>query len=302
MRPSLSLARSCLAILTAFAVSSADGAETRIRPEPGSRSLKIKVGEKVSSYHLASRGEPLEFRVVGPGPIRVCTRYLFPVGSSSPTASYQVRLAIDGVVLRTLSEEAQTTTRATSPDGRAVGALRKEIVVLPAGSHRLRVFPTDPATEIAVRLFRGYGSPKKIAWVHFAPESYERAVRLHSGESETVYYRFSVDKPIAFPINGPVPVKLMTRLDFGVERGYQQTYTIKVFLDDVLHATFSLKATASHTSTFPDLGEITPGLARECHFDVPQGRHRVRVALDCTTARSASLRVLIPKKAVTNGG
>lgn len=302
MRFPLSLMNVIVVSLLAAWAPAAEGAPTRLRPAPDSRSLRIVVGEKASTYHLATRARPLEFKVEGPGPVRVYTRYLFPHGSAASTASYAVRCAIDGVALRTLTETAPISTRATSPDGRAVGALRKNVVMLPAGTHTLRVFPTEADAEIGVRLFRGYGSPKKISWVPFAPDSYERAARLHSGESETVYYRFGSDKPLGFRINGPVYVRLMTRLDFGLERTYQQDYRIKVYVDEELVRVFSLRTKASHTSAYPELPEVTPGLARDCYFEVPGGRHRVRVELDCATARSASLRVLIPKKAVTNGG
>jgi hypothetical protein len=302
MRDSLFLKRVLVAVLAAASVSAAAAAPSRIRPEPGSRSIKLKLGTKESTYHLATRAIPLVFKVEGPTPIRVFTRYFFPPGSSAASASYAVRFVIDGVELRTVSEQAPVSSRATSPDGRMVGALRSDLVMLPSGTHRLRVFPSDATTEIGVRLFRGYGSPKKIAWVPFAPDSYEQAARLHSGESEDVYYRFSVDKPAQFRINGPVPVKLLTRLDFGLERSYQQTYTIKIFLDGRLEKSFSLESRASHTSSYPELGEVTPGLARDSYFEVPRGRHEIQVVLDCTTARSAGLRVLIPKRAVTNGG
>ncbi|MFH1679546.1 MAG: hypothetical protein ABIH26_02765 [Candidatus Eisenbacteria bacterium] len=302
MRFPLSLTWLLVWILAAAVAAPVEAASSRLRPEPGSKSMRISVGGKRSTYHVATREAPLEFRVHGPGPVRVCTRYLYPGEDKAAPIEYRVRLEIDGVELRTLEEVAAPDVRARAADGNPVGSFEKEAVLIPSGSHRLRIFPAEAGSAVAVRLFKGYGTPKKIAWVSFAPESYARALRLHAKESETIYYRFDVDKPVAFRIYGPLTVRVMTRLDFGLERASSQLYTIKVLVDGDLLASVPMKSKASHTSSYPDLPEITPGVARTFEFDVPKGKHQVQITLDCTSARSAALRILIPRRAVRNGG
>ena len=102
-------------------------------------------------------------------------------------------------------------------------------------------------------------------------------------------------------INGPVRMKALTRLDFNHERGYSKSYAIQISIDGTLHRTSRLTAKASATSIYPDLPDITPGVGKTFYLDVPEGRHEIAIALTNTTANAAAIRLLIPKKAVTNG-
>jgi hypothetical protein len=300
--PLFSLKWFSVSVLAAAMAAPAEAASTRILPEQGATSLRISIGGKRSTYHAATRETPLEFRVQGPAPVRLCTRYLYAESETAEPKEYRVRLEINGVELRTVEEVAAPDHRARTADGLPVGSFEKAVVLIPSGTHRVRVFPTEERHAIAVRLFKGYGTKKSTAWVSFAPASYERAVRLHAKESETIYYRFSADKPIGFRIHGPLTVRAMTRLDFGMERASSQMYRIKVFVDGKLLSNIPLKTKASHTSAYPELPEITPGLARTIEFDIPKGRHDVSIALDGATSRTAALRILIPQRAVRNRG
>jgi len=300
--PLSSLNRLFVCVLAAAIAAPAAAASTRILPEPGAASIRISIGGKRSTYHVATRETPLEFRVQGPAPVRLCTRYLYAESEAAEPKEYRVRIEIDGVELRTVGEVAAPDHPARTADGLPVGSFEKSIVLIPSGSHRVRVFPPEEGQTVAVRLFKGYGTKKQAAWVSFAPASYERAVRLHAKEAETVYYRFSADKPIGFRIYGPLRVRAMTRLDFGMERASSQMYRIQVFVDGKLLTSVPLKTKPSHTSVYPELPEITPGLARTIEFEIPKGRHDVSIALDCATSRTAALRILIPQRAVRNRG
>jgi hypothetical protein len=286
--------------LSLLAAPASEAAQRRIRPERGATSVKLQIGPNARTYHVASRQSPVTYKIAGPATVRVASRLLF-AGSPEP-ASYAIRVEVDGVLVRTIQEEAGVSTRAKDPGGKPVGTLENDLVLIPSGSHDVRLVPEDAASRVAVRVFRGSRGTKKAAWVTFAPVSYERAVRFHSKESETVYYRFTAEKPVTFHMYGPTPVRLETRLDFGLERTTSQTYAIKVFVDGALLQTYSLKSKASHTTSYPELPEIVPGAARDASFSLNKGKHLVKVVLDATTARGAALRILIPEKAVKNGG
>jgi hypothetical protein len=290
-----------LTILLALGTSPVAAAASRIRPSGEPEAVKIRVERKLRTYHLATSRSPVEYRIDGPTPIRVLSRYLFAAGSDQQVVSYGLRIEIDGVELRTLSEEAVVSTRSTLADGEVVGSLEKAVVQIPSGSHKVLISPVEAGISVALRVLHGHGRPKQVKWVPYAPDTYEKPVRLHGRDSEAIYYRFNVDVPVTLSINGPLRVRVMTRLDFDHENGYSQAYVIKTFVDGEQIQSCPLKTRASHTSTYPELPEVTPGVARDVLFDVPEGRHEVTITLDGTTAKSASLRILIPEKAVTNG-
>ncbi|MFH1279923.1 MAG: hypothetical protein ABIK65_16290 [Candidatus Eisenbacteria bacterium] len=286
--------------LLAFAAADAGAASKRIHPTNDAEKITLRIGRGNSTYHVATAEKPFEFKIKGPTPIRVLSRLLFGGGTPADPTRYRVRLEIDGVELRTVGE---TTGPAGDSDfgGDPVGDLCKRVLTIPAGTHKVRVYPIERDLRIAVRLFRGDGRTRKPVWVSYAPETYERAIRLHARDSEYTYYRFSTGTPVTLSVHGPLRLRIMTRLDFGVERGYYQNYAIKCFLDGELIRTHNLRARPSHTSNYPDLPEITPGTGETVEMEVPKGLHRIEIGLDCTTGETASMRIMIPKRAVTNG-
>jgi len=284
-------------LLLAAGVSRA--ADVRVHPTDESTLIRVRVDGRWSTYHTATRAHPLDFEIDGPATIRVLSR-LLPGGEVVEMPdTYRIRLEVDGIPLRVLEEESGLSRRARSEGGVRVGALRRQTVRLPAGTRSLRIIPDAPDQVVALRVFRGEGSKKNIQWVSFAPQEYMMAVRLQSRETEVVYYRFGEDDPVCCEVYGPLQMKVLTRIDFEKEHGFSQKYAIKVYLDDQLVKTWPFKARVSHVSTYPDLPEITPGLGQTLMIDVPEGKHTITIQLDCTTARSASLRVFIPEKAVT---
>lgn len=285
-----------------FAVAATEGraASKRIHPTNDAEKITLQVGRNSSTYHLATAERPFEFKIKGPTPIRVLSRLLYEGGASAGPTRYRVRLEIDGVELRTVGETTEPSGDSAF-DGEPVGEIRKRILTIPAGTHKVRVYPVEENASIALRIFQGDGRTRKLVWVSYAPESYERAIRLHARDSEYTYYRFSLGTPVTLSVNGPLRLRVMTRLDFGVERGYYQNYAIKCSLDGNLIRTHNLRSRPSHTSTYPDLPEITPGTGETIEIEVPKGIHQIGIALDCTTSETASLRIMIPKRAVTNG-
>ncbi len=295
---SLALFVSLASPLTQEAAAAAKS--SRIRPSAHAGELKLRVSGKTRGYHRATAAEPVEFRIRGPIAIRVLSRYLFAPESADSVAVYALRLEIDGVEVRTFDEVAPPSRKARRRDGGGrVGTLERTLVQIPAGSHKVRLAPTDEGAAVAVRLYRGSGRPSGIKWVSYAPETYEKACRLHVRDVEETYYRFSVDTPVTLQLHGPLQLKILSRLDFGIERGYTQAYALKAYIDGELAQTFTLKSRASHTAIYPELPAVTPGRGQTVYLDVPDGEHEITVSLDCTTAQAGSLRTLIPEKAVT---
>ncbi len=284
------------------AAPGAEAASSRVKAASSAGKLTVVVDSKRVGYDLATAAKPVEVKVPGPMSIRVVSRLVFPAGSKAKKTPYSLRIEVDGVALRTLAITAGVSRAAKTQDGRALGTLERAVVQIPAGARSVHIVPVGDGVQVALRVFRGKGSKSKstVKWTPVAPETYEKAVRLHGRDSEVTYYRFGPEKPIGLTINGPATLRVITRLDFAQARGYSLTYAIKVSIDGSLVKTFSLKANASHTATYPDMREVTPGVGRDLRFDVPKGRHTVTIGLDATTAKAASLRILIPLSAVKN--
>ena len=279
----------------------ADGASKRIQVSQSAGPVTVLVGKNDSEYHVATRANPVVFRVKGPTAVRLLSRYLYaapPEGSGEIT--YRLRADIDGVSVVNLSEKAKLSTSARLDEGVPTGTLERSILRLPSGDHKVRLFPVDENDRIAVRLFRGAGT-KKLTWVSFAPNEHAGALRLHASDTEATYYRFDGETPVSVVVHGPIRMKVTTRLHFGTTAGYTQSYVVKVSLDGEAWKTYPLQAKASHTSTYPDLPEVTPGRGRIIEFEVPDGEHEVSILLDGTTSAGAALRIRVPKRELKIG-
>jgi hypothetical protein len=281
-------------VALALTVPAVAGA-ARIKPVTHGGDVSIRVAGKSSGYHRASAAHPIEIVVKGPTSIRILSRALIPPDVAAGPIAYALRVQTDGVAVQTRRVRAAVSTRATGPAGSKVGTLEREILRVAAGEHRIRISPEGAGDELAIRVLRGTGKKQKTTWISFAPEIYESAVRLHAGDAEETYYRLSATKPVEATIRGPLRMKVTSRIDFDAVNGTTQAYLLKVLLDGAEWKAFPLKARSSHTATYPDLPEITPGMGQVVDLQVPNGTHDVSFHLDGMTAAGGALRIRVPK-------
>lgn len=291
-----------VALSVCVSAPEAGAAVKRIRPVSHAGDLKILIGGKSSSYQKATKEEPIEFRIKGPKSVRLLSRYLFDTAPpEDEKVAYRLGVEIDEATLPTVKETAAISRQARLEDGGRVGTLERTVVRIPAGDHKVRVYPLDADAAVALRIFPGTGRKSKISWIPFAPERHAGSLRLHSGDKEYTYYRVNQEEPVGMTIHGPLRLKVSARLDFGAANGYTQAYVIQALLDGELWRTFPLESRASHTSTYPEFPEITPGRGRIIELEVPDGTHDVSFTLNGTTASGAALRIRVPKRDLRAG-
>ncbi len=272
----------------------------RIDPEKhaGRRGILIGESRKAMVYHRTSQEQPAEFSVQGPVPLRVIARHYSP-GRGLVTMRLRIEIEEDG------EDEAETAVIHLDPrpsntarrrDGTSVGVLRRGEIRIPAGLHRVRIYPENTTRSAVVRVFKGTPTRSAASWVPFAPHRFEQAVILHGPDSETTYYRFNKETPVGLEVLGPLRLRVTTRLDFDEVAGSTQSYVVRVLLDGEPWQVFPMSSRTSPNVFYPDLPEIAPGIAREFTVSIPQGRHDVEMYLVSTTAGGASARIRVPAR------
>jgi hypothetical protein len=276
-------------------VKAAKTATAAVRPSGHAEALKILGGKKPSTYYKMSKAAPLEFLVNGPCTFRLRARVLLGQGSADSTQ--RLRLELDGKQAGLFKVRTGASKKASLEGGAKVGLTSKAALVLPAGKHKIRVDLLKDGPGMAVKALRGIAKKKTGHLIPFAPEIYERVLRLHSKDSESTAYRFTSEKPVELTLHGPVALRMHTRLDFGQGNGVTQSYVIQVRLDGNVWKSYSLKSRASHVATYPEMPEITPGMTRSFELSVPSGSHRLNLALAGATAAGATVQIQIPSPA-----
>lgn len=270
----------------------------RVKPAAHAGVVKLRVGKKVSLYHRTTQARPAEFAVQGPVRLQVLARSIFAAAGAAPI---RLRLELDGKPVKTLRLKAVVSKKATLVEGGPVGGLYRATIEVPAGAHKVRVVPENASGMAAVRLFKGNAARGgKLKWVAFAPQTYERPLILRTGDKEETWYRFTAQKPAEMTIRGPLRLRVSTRLDFDQHAGTSQSYVVRAFID-AKSESYALKSRASQVGTYPEMGEIVPGMAQTFLIKVPAGTHQVSLRLDGTTATGATVRILVPERELKAG-
>ncbi len=273
-------------------------AVTRVKPKVHAGVVKLRVGQKTSSYHRTTQARPAQFTVHGPTRLQILARNLFLPAGPAPV---RLRVEVDGKPAKTLRLKASVSKKAAAAKGGRVGPLQRTTVEIPAGVHRVRVVPENPSGMAAVRAFKGTPArAAKTRWIAFAPQTCERSLILRSGDREETWYRFTTQKPAGMTIKGPLRLKVSTRLDFDQHAGPSQGYVVQAAIDEK-SVGYSLKSRASQVATYPELLEIVPGMAQSFTIQVPAGTHQVTLRLDGTTATGAAVRILVPERELRAG-
>lgn len=266
----------------------------------GRRGILVGDSRKATMYHRASQEQPAEFSVLGPAPLRVLARHYSP-GPDLSTMRLRIEVQGEDDDVMVIQLDPKPSNSARRRDGTPVGVLRRGEIMIPAGLHTVRMFPENTTRSAIVRVFKGKPSRSSVAWVPFAPHSYERALILHGPDSETTYYRFNKETPVGVNVLGPLRLRVTTRLDFDEVAGLTQSYVVRALLDGEPWQVFPFSSRTSPNMVYPDLPEITPGMAREFMVSVPQGSHRLELYLASTTAAGATARIRVPARELRAG-
>ncbi len=287
------LALLSIAVLAGLALDAtvASGARSRPRPSKHDGTVRIIDGGKGYTFYRAEADSPVFYTLRGPATYRISARNLEP-----GRGVQRMAVEIDGQTTRIMTLSGRSSKTATQPSGE-VGRLARATIKLPAGRHKVALVPQSPEGAVAARIVEGQ-TARKVQWIAFAPDGYERALRCLSGDAETTWYRTTPAKPVVTTVRGPLRMKVTSRLDFGASNGYTQSYVIRVALDGRPWKSYSLKSRSSHTCSYPELPELTPGGARDIMIEIPAGLHKVEMILDGTTSTGAALQIRVPKQEV----
>jgi len=116
------------------------------------------------------------------------------------------------------------------------------------------------------------GSASAADWKSFRPAEHSGRTKISVGGKELTYYQFSEDEPIAFSVEGPTRVKVLTRVRVPNDRESVE-YGVSVSMDGVHQETIQKEAYPKDGAFYVAFNHFRPGVIRRVYIDVPTGRH-----------------------------
>jgi hypothetical protein len=294
-----------LVLLTLFLFSAglmaqSGGKPIHLKPTNFQKKLPIIVSGKTRNYYSLSNAEASAITLQGPGVLKVNTRGQFKPGNAD-LIKYAVLYTVDGGVQKSVPvNSAGRSKEATYPDG-SLGVpaqLKSFEIELLRGNHTIEFKLKENLVNVSARYVFTPSKVKKQEWLAFSPVQPSEPVDLISKETTTVYYRFTLEKPLKIEINGPTELRVLTRTENHYQMKGRINYRVQVRENGIILNTYQLNSKLSEITVYEDVKELIPGTACEFVIYVPKGKHTYEV-LPLDKDKSTLLgRLLLPKKDV----
>lgn len=109
-------------------------------------------------------------------------------------------------------------------------------------------------------------------WKSITPSGYASQSSLMVDGKQVTYYRFDAGHPLSFSAQGPVRVKILTRLVIPNDRE-KDSYAVVVTGDGARVQREAFDAVPSGRAFYAALDSVRPGVIRRLYIDVPTGAH-----------------------------
>ncbi len=113
-------------------------------------------------------------------------------------------------------------------------------------------------------------------YIHFSPQTYENEIAVDINGKAYTYYQVN-ESNIAFDLEGPVLVKIVSRLVFNDNFQNNKGYTFTVFDNGNELASFHEKAQRSGKAIFQDMPDKTPSTGDVNIIQLSAGHHHIDV-------------------------
>ncbi len=243
------------------------------------------VTKKTDEYYLLTKDMPITFTAEGPTYIRVYTRIFWP-NKASKKELYKVILEENAIDERLITLESERSDVTTDVRGRPVSKWRTFYIEVPQGVNRYKITQWSSPNDSMLLKFT-YESPRE--WHDIPAAGYSALLEAVEEEKLVKYYEVLRDKKVTLRVQGPVSLKVISRLNYDMTMLGEQSYSLLVS-DNGRTEQENAKCYKSDITTYENRPDVVPSNAHTFYIRVEEGWHNLEFTLKGTTAKSASLR------------
>ena len=248
---------------------------------------------KIYKYYLVEPGGKLDFTCKGADSLIILSRVLIEDNSS---LEYQYSLNRAGESKRVI-KQAKESTVTRGIGGEIVSSYNKLALKVKNYNERFEIYNIS-GSKIIFKLNADIAntSNNAIEYIRFTPNYYEVEKVIQINDKTYTYYS-SADQPMELTLEGPVVLKIISRLIFDSNFVNKKKYRYQVFDNDVLIAEFTEDAYKSKDAILVDDTNRIPSTGDVNIITLEKGIHKIKIK-DGAINRDVILRLYISKSSV----
>jgi hypothetical protein len=250
--------------------------------------IQNKKSNKVIKYYLVEPGQKLQFQTYNADTLEVYSRCL-----DKPFRNYSYILEVKGQKA-VIQKTARTSSVSETVSGKKVSTYNKTILE-DIGSQEIRLTNNSKQRLIFKPSLKNSSvSKQKIDYISFSPQNYDKTTTVQVRDKKYTYYD---SEEIAFTIEGPLYLKVISRLVFQNTLVDSYNYRFQVFIDDELLGEYKEKAYKSDVAILPADKQLIPSSGDVNIILIPAGKHNLKIC-DSDSNRDLIFNFYISKSAV----
>ncbi|KQC07879.1 MAG: hypothetical protein APR54_00600 [Candidatus Cloacimonas sp. SDB] len=245
---------------------------------------------KILSYMVVKPEEKINFSTVAVDTLIVYSRIL---GKGSVPYNYSIEIAGE---VRTVNRNSRTSNITKTLAGQPVSAYNSYKTAI---EDNCRITITNIwENDILFKLVAGVDERNLVdyEYIRFSPQDYAKEVIINVSDRDYVYYQ-GYDNGIAFELEGPVLLKIISRMIFHDNFQNNKGYRFTLSDNGEESAVFEETAYRSGKAFFPDMLDKTPSSGDINIIKIPAGRHHL-VVQDGALNRDLIFRFYINKSSI----
>jgi len=245
------------------------------------RQIKMKNSKTgdVYNYYVVKPGEKLQFVSQSADSISLITK----VGTQKNDTAYTYRLEYDKNV-KNISKKIKRSTAFKALNGTVLSSYNKQSLKIPAekNSGWKFAFVNTAKQEIFLKALgfnhgKKNSSIKKSAEIAYMPDSYQDEVELKSAKGVSSYFSTSQTTPVQMTLEGPMTLKIISRMVFENNLDTKADYGYKIFNNGKLLAEIRPKSSKSAESVLAKQENVAVSKGFTHQLQLPAGINQLRV-------------------------
>ena len=248
---------------------------------------------KIYKYYLLKPAEKLDFTCKGVDSLIILTRVLI---EDNDSVEYQFSLNRDGDSKR-IKKQAKKSTVTRGIGGEIVSSYNKLALKVKDYNERFEIYNLSE-NKILFKLNADIAnsSSNTIDYIRFTPSYYEGEKILQIDEKTYTYYS-SEKKPMTLILEGPVVLKIISRLIFNSNFVNKKKYRYEVYDNEEMIAEFTEDAYKSTTAILLNEIDRIPSTGDVNIITLDKGIHKIQIK-DGAINRDIIFRLYISKSSV----